>query len=128
MSDLISHHTPAIRQRGTVALQQVPCLLLEAAAILLLQPVSDVKIINVIRSYISSCSEIEKCVRLAAAIDVGALQGASLTMTVRSSTSASWYLAQKQNKEAAIVKRQDETLMSMEEVLKFCYICLSAKI
>jgi hypothetical protein len=55
-----------------------------------------------------------KSVSLAAAIDVGALQGASLTLTIRSSTSASSYLAQKQNKEAAIVKRQDETLMSME--------------
>jgi hypothetical protein len=51
----------------------------------------------------------------------------STTRSLKSSTSASAYLAQKQNKEAAIVKRQDETLMSMEEVLKFCYIYLSAK-
>jgi hypothetical protein len=61
MSDLISYHTPAILQRGTAALQQVPCLLLEAAAILLLQPVSDVKTISVIRPYnIPSFSEMEK--------------------------------------------------------------------
>jgi len=82
MSDLISFHTPAIRQRGTAALQQVPCLLLEAAAILLLQPVTDVNTISVIRPYnIPSCSEMEKLSpigNMAAAIEVGALQVASL--------------------------------------------------